>query len=247
MGAARRRPGQARRRRRFWAEEVAIAVGGAAVVAGRLRGKVRIDDCYWVIDDDYEGGRALQVVLAKASTFTKWEGLLSSELGAAKILVIQEVSRTRPCAVISPSAPRRLCASFCSSNFLRGQPAAEVAAPLHQRKKTYRGRNMSEAMVLDAVKMRGIATRPEDGCAIVNSTMIVDLPMAAALAQHATTRSPGRRSPSRSASCSARQLTAAAREANRTSTCNRENRAGRALCEDVASLGASSAGRSMAR
>ena len=27
-----------------------------------------------VIDDDYEGG-ALQVVLAKASTFTKWEGL----------------------------------------------------------------------------------------------------------------------------------------------------------------------------
>ena len=41
----------------------------------RLRGKVRIDDCYWVIDDDYEGGRALQVVLAKASTFTKWEGL----------------------------------------------------------------------------------------------------------------------------------------------------------------------------
>ena len=43
--------------------------------AGRLRGKVRIDDCYWVIDDDYEGGRALQVVLAKASTFTKWEGL----------------------------------------------------------------------------------------------------------------------------------------------------------------------------
>ena len=59
----------------FGLKEVAIAVGGAAVVAGRLRGKVRIDDCYWVIDDDYEGGRALQVVLAKASTFTKWEGL----------------------------------------------------------------------------------------------------------------------------------------------------------------------------
>ena len=27
------------------------------------------------LDDDYEGGRALQIVLAKASTFTKWEGL----------------------------------------------------------------------------------------------------------------------------------------------------------------------------
>jgi len=60
------------------------AEGGAAAPAtrfgGKLKGPVMIDDCYWVIDEDAEFGRAVQVVLAKKGEFTRWAGALVGEV-----------------------------------------------------------------------------------------------------------------------------------------------------------------------
>ena len=60
--------------------------GGAAAdegaeareVVGDLKGRIRTDDSYWVIDDE-QGVRELQVVLAKAGAFTRWDGVLIGE------------------------------------------------------------------------------------------------------------------------------------------------------------------------
>ena len=37
------------------------------------------DESYWVIDEAADGTRELQVVLAKAGAFTRWEGVLVDE------------------------------------------------------------------------------------------------------------------------------------------------------------------------
>ncbi len=49
-------------------------------IGGALRGRVISDECYWVIDDERDGGRALQVVLLKAGAFTRWDGVLQNEV-----------------------------------------------------------------------------------------------------------------------------------------------------------------------
>ena len=49
-------------------------------ISGGLKGRAASDDCYWVIDDDYDDTtRHLQVVLAKAGSFTFWDGVLTGE------------------------------------------------------------------------------------------------------------------------------------------------------------------------
>ena len=62
----------------FRPREIIVSVGEIERVRGELRGKVTVDDCYWVIDDE-GGGRLLQVVLAKAGAFTAWDGALLQE------------------------------------------------------------------------------------------------------------------------------------------------------------------------
>ena len=59
--------------------------GGGVVevreVAGNLKGRAVPDESYWVIDEDVneDGKRELQVVLAKAGVYTKWDGVLINE------------------------------------------------------------------------------------------------------------------------------------------------------------------------
>ena len=52
--------------------------GEARAVSGTLRGRAEPDASYWVIDDE-NGGRELQIVLVKANSFTKWDGVLVEE------------------------------------------------------------------------------------------------------------------------------------------------------------------------
>lgn len=46
---------------------------------GKLKGPVVTDDCYWVIDEEDDGARVVQVVLAKKGSFTRWAGVLVGE------------------------------------------------------------------------------------------------------------------------------------------------------------------------
>ncbi|KAL1511004.1 hypothetical protein AB1Y20_005841 [Prymnesium parvum] len=46
--------------------------------SGELKGRALVEDCYWVFDD-YNGGRCIQVVLAKAGAFTCWDGVYLEE------------------------------------------------------------------------------------------------------------------------------------------------------------------------
>lgn len=58
----------------------AAAPAPGASLGGKLKGPVVIDDCYWVIDEDAEFGRVVQVVLAKKGEFTRWAGVLVGEV-----------------------------------------------------------------------------------------------------------------------------------------------------------------------
>eukprot|EP00320_Phaeocystis_rex_P004056 CAMPEP_0119065054 /NCGR_PEP_ID=MMETSP1178-20130426/7965_1 /TAXON_ID=33656 /ORGANISM="unid sp, Strain CCMP2000" /LENGTH=87 /DNA_ID=CAMNT_0007046539 /DNA_START=27 /DNA_END=286 /DNA_ORIENTATION=- len=64
------------------AEEATVEAAAAAVVevSGSLKGRVMCEDCYWVLEDESDGGRAVQVVLAKANSFTRWDGVLVGEV-----------------------------------------------------------------------------------------------------------------------------------------------------------------------
>ena len=55
--------------------EAAAAAGAAVVLGGALKGKINPEDCYWVLEDESGGERAVQVVLAKAHSFTRWDGM----------------------------------------------------------------------------------------------------------------------------------------------------------------------------
>lgn len=60
-----------------WHLSVAITPNGPKF-SGELRGKVRNDDCYWMIDEE-NGKRALQIVLAKAGSFSRWGGIFAED------------------------------------------------------------------------------------------------------------------------------------------------------------------------
>ena len=49
---------------------------------GELRGKIRIDECYWVLDDD-DGARELVVTLVKDALYTKWGAVFREPAGVA--------------------------------------------------------------------------------------------------------------------------------------------------------------------
>ena len=50
------------------------------VVEGDLKGRALTEDCYWVIEEEGEsGGRELQVVIAKAGEYSKWDGVFIGE------------------------------------------------------------------------------------------------------------------------------------------------------------------------
>ena len=62
---------------RPWHLSVAITPNGPKF-GGELRGKVRSDDCHWIIED--EGGeRVLQIMLAKAGSFSRWGGVFAED------------------------------------------------------------------------------------------------------------------------------------------------------------------------
>ena len=73
----------------FRTKELTVRIngeGGGGVVevrevAGNLKGRAVPDESYWVIDEDVneDGKRELQVVLAKAGVYTKWDGVLINE------------------------------------------------------------------------------------------------------------------------------------------------------------------------
>ena len=68
----------------FGTRELRVSVGdeGGPYVGGALKGRVMCEDCYWVIEDEEEsddGQRAVQVVLAKANSFTRWDGVIVGE------------------------------------------------------------------------------------------------------------------------------------------------------------------------
>jgi len=58
---------------------ITVGSGSPPRVQGELRGSAATEDCYWVIDDDDEHGRHLQVVIGKAGAFSCWDGVLVGE------------------------------------------------------------------------------------------------------------------------------------------------------------------------
>jgi hypothetical protein len=67
----------------FAPKRLRVAVGSTdaePLVSGVLKGRANVDESYWVIDDDGpDGARELQVVLAKAGSFTRWDGIIIGE------------------------------------------------------------------------------------------------------------------------------------------------------------------------
>lgn len=65
----------------FGRHRLSVWVGAEAKprVNGELKGRADPEECYWVIDDEYEGARHVQVVLGKAGVFTCWDGALMGE------------------------------------------------------------------------------------------------------------------------------------------------------------------------
>jgi len=69
----------------FRPRELSVCVGAlenesSRVVAGTLKGRSVPDESYWVIEDDHpQHGRALQVVLAKAGAYVRWDGVLIAD------------------------------------------------------------------------------------------------------------------------------------------------------------------------
>jgi hypothetical protein len=63
------------------AAAAAAAAAGAVLLGGALKGRIVPTDSYWVLEDDCPtpGERAVQVVLAKANSFTRWDGVLIGE------------------------------------------------------------------------------------------------------------------------------------------------------------------------
>lgn len=64
----------------FQPRALRVQAGGAVLASGELRGKVRTDECYWIIEEEggeggAGGGRSLKVVLAKAVLYTQWRGV----------------------------------------------------------------------------------------------------------------------------------------------------------------------------
>lgn len=57
----------------------ASAAAAALEVSGDLKGRCVPEESYWVIDEESDGTRALQVVLAKAGVYTRWDGVLIDE------------------------------------------------------------------------------------------------------------------------------------------------------------------------
>ena len=50
------------------------------VVAGDLKGRADAEASYWVIEEEGEsGGRELQIVVAKAGEYSRWDGVLIGE------------------------------------------------------------------------------------------------------------------------------------------------------------------------
>ena len=53
---------------------------GSRLVAGKLKGRAVPDESYWFIEDEHpEHGRALQVVLAKAGAYVRWDGVIIAD------------------------------------------------------------------------------------------------------------------------------------------------------------------------
>lgn len=66
----------------FRPRELTVFIGdeGLPRMAGKLRGRSAPDESYWVIEEEHEElGRALQITLAKAGAFTRWDGVLVDE------------------------------------------------------------------------------------------------------------------------------------------------------------------------
>ena len=66
----------------FSSRELQVTIGDeGAAAGGELKGRIVPTDSYWVLEDDYPqpGERAVQVVLAKANSFTRWDGVIIGE------------------------------------------------------------------------------------------------------------------------------------------------------------------------
>ena len=66
----------------FSSRELQVTIGDeGAAAGGELKGRIVPTDSYWILEDDYPqpGERAVQVVLAKANSFTRWDGVIIGE------------------------------------------------------------------------------------------------------------------------------------------------------------------------
>ena len=104
----------------FASRELTLEIGeDGPRVGGKLKGRVLLEDCYWVIDDDdvYDGV-SVQVVLGKASEFTRWDGVLvdEKEIDTSKIFATSEEDE----AEVDPKIPiydsymfNKMCIQLC--------------------------------------------------------------------------------------------------------------------------------------